>query len=88
MNDINIKSLPQVRAFLDGTRAVGFSLHTQSERYDFVRPSLIRFAYHTLTKPDKGVVLSFLVHVSAPGSYLISLPISDWPVSRYRIGTT
>ena len=88
MHDINIKSLPQVRAFLDGTRAVEFSLHTQSERYDFVRPSLIRFAYHTLTKPDKGVVLSFLVHVSAPGSYLISLPISDWPVSRYRIGTT
>jgi len=37
MNDNDIKTLPQVRAFLDGTRAVEFSLHTQSERYDFVR---------------------------------------------------
>ena len=64
MNDIDIKSLPQVRAFLDGTRTVEFSLHTQSERYAFVHRSLIRFDYHTLTKPDKGVVLSFLVHVS------------------------
>ena len=64
MNDNDIKTLPQVRAFLDGTRSVEFSLHTRSERYDFVRRTLIRLAYHALSKPDKGVVLSFLVHVS------------------------
>ena len=64
MNDDDIKTLPQVRAFLDATRAVEFSLHTRSERYDFVRRTLIRLAYHALSKPDKGVVLSFLVHVS------------------------
>ena len=64
MNDNDIKTLPQVRAFLDGTRAVEFSLNTQLERYDFVRRTLIRLAYHTLSKPDKGVVLSFLVRVS------------------------
>ncbi len=54
MNDNDIKTLPQVRAFLDGTQAVEFSLHTQSERYDFVRRTLIRFAYQTRSKPDKG----------------------------------
>jgi len=64
MNDNDIKTLPQVRAFLDGTRAVEFSLQTQAERYDFVRRTLIRLAYHTLSKADKGVVLSFLSHVS------------------------
>ena len=48
MNDDDIKTLPQVRAFLDGTRAVEFSLHTRSERYDFVRRSLIRLAYHAV----------------------------------------
>jgi hypothetical protein len=66
MNDDDIKTLPQVRAFLDGTRAVEFSLHTRSERYDFVRRTLIRLAYHALSKPDKGVVLSFLVSTSHP----------------------
>jgi transposase InsO family protein len=64
MNDNDIKTLPQVRAFLEGTQLVEFSLNTKSERYDFVRRTLIRFAYHSLSKPDKGVVLSFLVHVS------------------------
>ena len=64
MNDNNIKTLPQVRAFLDGTQALEFSLNNRSERYDFVRRTLIRLAYHTLSKSDKGVVLSFLVHVS------------------------
>ena len=64
MNDNDIKTLPQVRTFLDGTRAVEFFLNTQLERYDFVRRTLIRLAYHTLSKPDKGTVLSFLVHVS------------------------
>ena len=64
MNDNDIKTLPQVRTFLDGTQAVEFSLNTRSDRYDFVRRTLIRLAYHTLPKSDKGVVLSFLVHVS------------------------
>ena len=64
MNDNDIKTLPQVRTFLDGTRAVEFFLNTQLERYDFVRRTLIRLAYHTLSKPDQGTVLSFLIHVS------------------------
>ena len=64
MNDDHLKTLAQVRAFLDGTQAVEFSLHTKTERYDFVRRTLIRFAYHALSKPDKGLLLSFMSHVS------------------------
>ena len=41
MNNNGIKTLPQVRVFLDGTRPVEFSLNTKSERYDFVRRTLI-----------------------------------------------
>ena len=64
MNDDAITTLPQLRAFLDGTQSVEFSLYTKLERYDFVRRTLIRFSYHTLSKSDKGAVLSFLGHVS------------------------
>jgi transposase InsO family protein len=64
MNDDHLKTLAQVRAFLDGTQAVEFSLHTKTERYDFIRRTLIRFAYHALSKPDKGLLLSFMSHVS------------------------
>ena len=78
MNDNDIKTLPQVRAFLDGTRAVEFSMHTKSERYDFVRRTLIRLAYHTLSKPDKGVVLSFLVHVSGYSRIQVKRLVKTW----------
>lgn len=64
MNDYHLKTLAQVRAFLDGTQAVEFSLHNQQSRYDFIRRSLIRFRYHQLSKPDKGLLLSFMSHVS------------------------
>ena len=78
MNDNDIKTLPQVRAFLDGTRALEFSMQTQSERYDFVRRTLIRLAYHTLSKPDKGTVLSFLVHVSGYSPIQVERLVKTW----------
>ncbi len=54
MNDEHLKTLAQVRAFLGGTQTVEFSLRNKTERYNFIRRSLIRFAYLTLPKPDKG----------------------------------
>ena len=78
MNDNDIKTLPQVRAFLDGTQTVEFSLHTKSERYDFVRRTLIRLAYHALSKPDQGVVLSFLVHVSGYSRIQVKRLVKTW----------
>ncbi len=64
MNDNHIKTLAQVRAFLEGTQAVEFSLQTKSERYDFIRRTLIRFAYHAYQSAIKGLLLSFMAHVS------------------------
>ena len=64
MNDHHLKTLEQVRAFPDSTRAVEFSLDTKAERYDVIRRTLIRFAYHRLSKPDKGLLLSFMTQVS------------------------
>ena len=61
MNDNDIKTLLQVRTFLDGTRAVEFSMQTKSERYDFVRRTLIRLAYHTLSKVVHHSFCNFLV---------------------------
>ena len=64
MNDTHIKTLAQVHAFLEGTQTVTFSLPTKTERYGFIRRSLIRFRYHQLPGPDKGLLLSFMTHVS------------------------
>jgi len=89
MNDNDIKTLPQVHAFLDGTRAVEFSVNTQSDRYDFVRRTLIRLAYHTLSKSDKGLVLSFLVHVSGYSRIQVKRLAKAWQKhGQLRPGTS
>ncbi len=78
MNDHHLKTLEQVRAFLDGTRAVEFSLDSKAERYNFIRRTLIRFAYQRLSKPDKGLLLSFMTHVSGYSRIQVKRLTKTW----------
>jgi transposase InsO family protein len=63
MNDAQLHTLDQLRAFLNGTVAVGFSV-SANERYDFIARIVRRFGYARLRRVDKGVVLRFLGRVS------------------------
>ena len=63
MNDAKLQTLDQVRAFLEGTIPIDFSL-APNERYDFVARTVRRFGYARLKRPDKSVVLRFLECVS------------------------
>jgi len=63
MNDAKLQTLDELRAFLDGTLTVEFSLAPE-ERYEFVARTARRFGYQRLRRPDKSVVLRFLRHVS------------------------
>ena len=63
MNDAQLHTLDQLRAFLDGTVAVGFSVGAD-ERYDFIARIVHRFGHARLRRADKGVVLRFLGRVS------------------------
>jgi transposase InsO family protein len=63
MNDAQLHTLDQLRAFLNGTMAVGFSVSAH-ERYDFIARIVRRFGYAQLRRADKGVVLRFLGRVS------------------------
>jgi transposase InsO family protein len=63
MNDQQLATLAQVKAFLAGTTAVDFAVATE-ERYDFIARTLRRFGYRLLPRADKGVVLRFLERVS------------------------
>jgi hypothetical protein len=63
MNDAQLHTLDQLRAFLNGTAAVGFSVGA-NERYEFITRILRRFGYSRLRRADRGVVLRFLGRVS------------------------
>jgi transposase InsO family protein len=63
MNDKQLATLAQVKAFLVGTTAIDFAVAAE-ERYDFIARTLRRFGYRLLPRADKGVVLRFLERVS------------------------
>ena len=63
MNDKALQTLAQLRAFLEGTVEVKFSVAAR-ERYDFITRTVRRFGYARLKRADKGVVLRFLGRVS------------------------
>ena len=63
MNDAQLHTLDELRAFLKGTTAVGFSVGA-NERYDFISRILRRFGYARLRRAGKSVVLRFLERVS------------------------
>ena len=63
MNDEQLHTLAQIRAFVDGTVALDFAVAAE-ERYGFIARTVRRFGYARLKRPDKAVVLRFLERVS------------------------
>ena len=63
MNDEQLHTLAQIRAFLDGTVAVEFAVAVE-ERYGFIGRTVRRFGYARLKRAEKAVVLRFLERVS------------------------
>jgi len=64
MNDNRIRTIGQVRQFLDGTVNVEFAIDTKAKRYEWIEETLIRFRYFKLSNLDKGLLLSFMEKVS------------------------
>lgn len=61
MNETQLKTVAQLRAFLNGTQEVVFEpIGEDSKRYAFLAAVLERLRYHRLKRPDKGVVLRYL----------------------------
>jgi len=57
-----LTTLAQVEAFLAGTQPVTFSvLSTKDECYQWIQTNLLTFEYLTLSKPQKGIVICYLV---------------------------
>ena len=65
MNTTELTTIDQLSAFIDGAQPVAFEvLSDKDERYRWLQHSLIKFRYTTLNKPDKGVLIRYLMKVS------------------------
>ncbi|VAW68768.1 Integrase, catalytic region [hydrothermal vent metagenome] len=65
MTTTNLKTIEALQAFLDGNQLAAFAvLGTKSERYDFIRKTLVKFNYMSLPKKDKGIVIRYLIKMT------------------------
>ncbi len=78
MNDNDITTLEQIRSFLEGTEVVDFAIEGKDERYAWIQRTLLRFRYRELGKPDKGLVIRYLVKVSGYSRQQITRLMSQY----------
>ena len=65
MNESQLKTVAQLRAFLEGTLMVVFqAISNDAQRYGLISAVLQRFVYRQLPRIDKGVVLRYLERVT------------------------
>jgi len=58
MTTTNLKTIEALEAFLEGNQPVTFAvLGCKTQRYDFIRKTLVKFGYMSLPKKDKGTVI-------------------------------
>ena len=64
MNDEEVKTIEQVKRFLEGSHVLSFAGISIEERYRWIEEVLIRFKYCRLNKTEKGVIRRYLERVS------------------------
>ena len=61
----NLSTIEALELFLQGNQLVAFSvLGNKTERYNFIRKTLVKFRYITLSKKEKGVVIRYLIKMT------------------------
>ena len=88
MNDEQLRTVVDMRGFLDGTVTMDFTV-ASDERYAFIARTVKRFGYGRLKRADKAVILRFLERVSGYSRQQIARLVkrSGEPrqlVTRYR----
>ncbi|WP_419623687.1 hypothetical protein [Thiolapillus sp.] len=65
MKTEELTTIEHLSNFLEGTQAVAFTISSDKDkRYRWLQKELVRFDYLSLNKPDKGIVIRYLLKVS------------------------
>ena len=75
----DLRSVDQLRDFLEGTQAVAFTVVTnKDERYQWMQRTLIRFGYRQLSKADNGIVIRYRIKISGYSRQQVSRLIGQY----------
>ena len=60
LNTSAVKSLDQIRAFLNGSEPLGIAIADRRQAYAWIAETLKRLRYPALGRPDKGVLRQYV----------------------------
>lgn len=84
MKNIQIKTVEEMRTFLEGNQQVDFEIATRENKYTFIRDALVGVRYKNLRKKDRGTVKIFLVKVTGYEDRQMKRLIKRWKKSGLR----
>ena len=82
LNTATLRTLDEVRAFLDGSTAVSFEAPPSADRYGWLEMTLRQFRYDRLVRADKGVLQAFLLKVTGYSKAQLTRLIGQWRTHR------
>ena len=80
MNDSQIKTLKQMREALRSVARLTFKGLTRQDKYTWVTKTLKRFRYRSLRKKDRGLVRTYLQHMTGLSRAQITRLLTLWTV--------
>ena len=90
MNAKDHTTVDQMVAFLEGTQQVAFIIADDKDvRYRWVQHTLVKFHYLSLSKPDKGVLIRYLMRLSGYSRQQLTRLIKQYRVRAptHSVGT-
>ncbi|MFT5169525.1 MAG: hypothetical protein ACI8Q2_000133, partial [Candidatus Omnitrophota bacterium] len=61
MNDSNLNTINDLKAFIDASKkGIPFKYQNQSETYQWIQDTLIKFEYMSLNKFEKGIIKQYI----------------------------
>ena len=78
MNDERLRTIKQIKQFLEGSEGVEFSGQTVEEKYNWIEGVLVRFKYNRLKRAEKGVVRRYIEKVSGYSRSQVSRLIGEY----------
>jgi len=78
MNDGQLKTIEQVKQFLEGSEVLEFRGLSAEEKYKWTETTLVRFSYPRLKKADKGVIRQYIQKITGYSRAQVSRLIAGY----------
>lgn len=78
MKNMQVKTVGDIKKFLEGSQQVNFEIVSREDRYTFISDTLVGVRYGKLRKKDRGTIKTFLVKVTGYEDRHIKRLTKEW----------